>query len=136
MTLLTGTCHCGALRAQFETADPEALQVRACQCGFCRRHGARTVSDPAGHLRFSFSEAATSRYRFGTGSGDFLICRGCGAYMGVVMDSVGVLNVAAADIGSLASKPAEPMVYDDEAADAKRLRRLERWTPVTVEARP
>ena len=29
------------------------LQVRACQCGFCTRHGAMTVSDPGGtrHLR-------------------------------------------------------------------------------------
>ena len=39
-----GACHCGAVGVFFETdAGADALQVRACQCGFCRRHGAKTV---------------------------------------------------------------------------------------------
>ena len=38
--------HAGALAHSLR----EALQVRACQCSFCRRHGAKTVSDPNGRL--------------------------------------------------------------------------------------
>ena len=56
------------------------LAPRACQCGFCRRHGARTVSDPAGAASLSLGEKAM-RYRFGTGTTDFLICGRCGVYV-------------------------------------------------------
>lgn len=136
MTRLAGACHCGAFTAAFETTDPAALQVRACQCGFCRRHGARTVSDPAGRLTLAFAEGATRRYRFGRRSADFLICQGCGDYMASVMEGVAVLNVVAADIGVFADRAPEPMVYDSETPEEKRARRLARWTPVTLEVRP
>ena len=50
MTTLRGGCHCGNLKVAFETSlDPSILQLRACQCSFCRRHGAVTTSDPGGH---------------------------------------------------------------------------------------
>ncbi len=136
MTTLTGACHCGAITARFETDDPVALPVRACQCGFCRRHGARTVSDPAGRLRLAFAEPAARRYRFGTESADFLICAGCGDYMAAVMDGVAVLNVVAADMPEFAGRAPQPMVYDTETLEEKRARRLARWTPVTLEVRP
>jgi hypothetical protein len=136
MTTLSGACHCGAVTASLVTEDAGALTVRACQCGFCRRRGAKTVGDPNGHLRVSFSQAAVERYRFGTRSAEFLICKGCGDYMAAVMDSVAVLNVVAADIPSLAGRDAEPMVYDSETPEEKRARRLARWTPVTLEVRP
>ena len=46
-----GGCHCGNLRIEFETAiSPAAIELRACQCTFCRKHGSRAVTDPAGHL--------------------------------------------------------------------------------------
>jgi hypothetical protein len=134
--ILEGGCHCGAFRAALETDDPGALQVRACQCGFCRRHAARTVSDPDGTLRLSFSEAAVTRYRFGLKSADFLICKGCGDYMAAVMDSVGIVNVVAADIAVLAEREPDPMVYENETLDAKRQRRLSKWSPVVMEVRP
>ena len=48
-----GTCHCGAIRGTLAATKPAAeLQVRACQCSFCTRHGAMTVSDPAGRATF------------------------------------------------------------------------------------
>ena len=50
---IAGTCHCGAIRGTLAASKPAAeLQVRACQCGFCTRHGAMTVSDPAGRATF------------------------------------------------------------------------------------
>ena len=129
-----GACHCGAVSARFETAiAPAEMDVRADQCGFCRRHGAKTVSDPAGRLALAFREPAVQRYRFGTRSSDFIVCRGCGAYMAAMIDGFGVLNVVGADIRAFADRPARPVDYDDETAAMRLARRRERWTPLTLE---
>jgi len=135
--ILEGRCHCGAVEVAFETAlDPDVIQVRACQCGFCRRHGARTVSDPAGQLTVAFAKGATNRYTFASGSADFLLCVHCGAYVASVMadesGDKGVLNIAAADIEVLTHRAADLMHYEDETAEQKRDRRRARWTPVAI----
>lgn len=135
MTRLEGGCHCGAITAVFETAlAPADIEVRADQCGFCRRHGAKTVSDPAGRLTLRFAEDAVRRYRFGARTAEFLVCRDCGAYVASVMEHFGVLNVVGADIAVLASRAARPVDYDGESADERRARRRQRWTPTTLEA--
>jgi hypothetical protein len=129
-----GACHCGAVGVFFETeADPTLIQVRACQCGFCRRHGAKTVSDPEGRLTLSFEPDTVHLYRFGTRSADFLVCRECGDYVAAIMDDVGVVNVVAADIAVLAGREAEPVSYEAETVEAKRARRRARWTPLVLE---
>ena len=129
-----GACHCGAIGVFFETdADPSLLQVRACQCSFCRRHGAKTVSDPDGRLTLSFDAESVHLYRFGTRSADFLICRECGDYVAAVMDDVAVLNVVAADLIPFAGRQSEPVTYDAETPDEKRARRRARWTPLVLE---
>jgi hypothetical protein len=129
-----GACHCGAVSARFETAiAPDAMDVRADQCSFCRRHGAKTVSDPAGRLALAFREAAIERYRFGTRSSDFIVCRSCGAYVAAIIEGYGVLNVVGAGIRPFADKPARRVDYADETAQARLARRRERWTPLTLE---
>jgi hypothetical protein len=134
MSLYEGACHCGAVSARFDTAiAPFEMDVRADQCGFCRRHGAKTVSDPAGGLTLSFREAAVERYRFGTRTTDFIVCRDCGAYVAAIIDGFGVLNVVAADIRAFADKPARPVSYEDETAALRLERRRVRWTPLTLE---
>jgi len=46
-TSLWGGCHCGNMTVVFESdLVPEQIGVRADQCSFCRKHGARTVTDP------------------------------------------------------------------------------------------
>ena len=73
-----GGCHCGALRVTFESAKPPAdLQRRACQCSFCRSHGAVTLSDAEGAMRIDAEADALVRYRFGLKTADFLICARC-----------------------------------------------------------
>jgi hypothetical protein len=132
---LEGGCHCGAIRAVFETElAPDEIDVRADQCGFCRRHGAKTVSDAAGRLTLRFPEAAVKRYRFGGRTADFLVCRDCGTYVAAVMEDCGVLNVVGADIAVLASRDARPVDYEAESADERRARRRQRWTPTILEA--
>ena len=64
-----GHCHCGNLEVIFRTEkDASALGVRACQCGFCRRHGARTVTDPDGSATIRVHDVrCLTRYRFDLG---------------------------------------------------------------------
>jgi hypothetical protein len=137
MISLEGACHCGKIRVVFETPrDPAVLEVRADQCSFCRRHGAKTVSDPEGRLTIRFAEPDVLRYRFGAHTADFLVCRGCGAYIAAVMEDWAVLNAVGADIETFATRAAHPVDYDGETVDERRARRRERWTPVTLEIGP
>jgi hypothetical protein len=134
VTVFEGRCHCGAVTACFETGlAAETIEVRADQCGFCRRHGAKTVSDPAGWLVLAFREQAITRYRFGTRTTDFILCNGCGVYVAAMIDGFGVLNVTGADIRPLAGREAVPVDYDDETPQGRLERRRARWTPLTVE---
>src|SRR5215470_19000060 len=106
MWTLTGTCHCGAIRGTLTASKPAAeLQVRACQCSFCTRHGAMTASDPAGSATFQMQHAAPTRYRFGTRTGTSLICARCGVYAGVMLEdgsqTWSVLNVRGLAVAEL-----------------------------------
>lgn len=124
-----GKCHCGAIRVAFETDKP--LAPRACQCGFCRKHGARTVSDPQGSAELTLGPE-TVRYRFGTGTTDFIICGRCGVYVGALAEIDGetyvTLNVNAFD-DPRPELEATPVSYDGEDAAAKEDRRRAYWTP-------
>jgi hypothetical protein len=134
VNVFTGACHCGAVAARFETAlGADEIEVRADQCGFCRRHGAKTVSDPAGRLTLSFREQAVTRYRFGLRTSDFIVCRDCGAYVASIIDGFGVLNVVGTDIAPLAVRAAIPVDYDAETVESRLARRCARWTPLSLE---
>jgi hypothetical protein len=129
-------CHCGALVARYRTArTPEEWPIRACQCSFCRAHGALSTSDPAGSFEFSCSRPELlQRYRCGTGTTEFLICRACGVYVGAQMLSegarFGVLNVLTLNPMPEGLRSPEPMNYEGETAESRRLRRAGRWTPL------
>jgi hypothetical protein len=132
-------CHCGVLTARYRTAIPTAAwPVRACQCSFCRSHGALATSDPEGSLEFrSTDPALVQRYRFGGRTADFLVCRECGIYVGVQMTSdkgrFGVLNVLTLRPLLTVSAP-QPMDYGAESPEARCSRREARWTPLTAES--
>jgi hypothetical protein len=134
MSVYNGACHCGAITARFETGvAPDTLEVRADQCSFCRRHGAKTVSDPMGVLVLGLREDAVERYRFGTRTSDFLVCRRCGAYVAAIIEGFGVLNVVGADIPAFSGRVARPVDYDAETPDQRLARRRARWTPLRLE---
>ena len=81
-----GSCHCGAVSVAFgATRALEDLPLGRCDCSFCRRHGARTMADPAGHLTILAPEGGLRRYRFGLGITDFLLCATCGVYVAPVI---------------------------------------------------
>lgn len=128
----TGQCHCGAIRFAFDSE--RSLAPRACQCSFCRRHNARTVSDPEGMAALTLAPQAL-RYRFGTGTTDFLICGRCGVYVGaaVMLDGqlYATLNLNAFDDPQLDFE-ATPVWYNGETAAAKAGRRRLNWTPARI----
>ena len=135
MKSFAGSCHCGAIGFTFETAlPPEQWQIRECQCAFCRGHGARTTSDPAGRVSFHIrDQSLLRRYQFGLRTADFLICANCGVYLSVVLTSPGG-RFATLNVNALRERfefgEAIPVSYDGESSDARRRRREERWTSV------
>lgn len=134
MTRHEGGCHCGAIRFEFESDRP--LAPRACQCAFCRKHGARTLSDPEGAATLDLGPEAV-RYRFASKAADYLSCGRCGVYLGAVAELDGgtfaTLNLNAFD-DPRPELAAEPVCYDGESAEAKAARRRGRWTPAIVRA--
>jgi hypothetical protein len=132
-----GSCHCGAIRAHLAASKPaDALEVRACQCAFCTRHGAMTVSDPQGRASFEIERARLVTYQFATRTGSSLICGRCGIYAGVVLteasETWSVLNVRGLAIAAFAGRQAMPMVYDGETPAARIARRKVKWTPTEL----
>jgi len=123
-----GSCHCGALKLEFITDHP--LAPRACQCRFCRRQGARMVSDPEGSAELVLGPEAR-RYRFGTRTTDFLFCGRCGIYVGAVQELDGLtfatLNLNVFD-DPQPEREAVPVSYEGEDAETRAERRRRKWT--------
>ena len=139
---LRGECHCGSILAVFmPSMAAEDLPLRACQCGFCRRQGAQTTSDPEGSLHLTAAPGVLSRYRFGRRAVDALMCRECGVYVGSFLalpeGLLGTLNVAGMDLEGFAGRTPHPIIYETESDEERLARRKAKWTPtVLVEAMP
>ena len=134
-----GRCHCGNIELDFETAlAPDEIEIRACQCSFCRKHASRAAADPAGRLTLRVGDAALlSRYRFGLQTAEYWVCRACGVYVAAITieDSAprGIVIVNALDEAGLFARAPIAADYDAESRPARLARRRERWTPVVVE---
>lgn len=125
---LQGSCHCGNLsvRAELSRAHSE-YTPRACDCDFCRKHGAAYISDPQGKLAIHCHSADDSlRYRQGSGTVEFLVCRRCGVLASALWEDGGqtfaALNAQILDNPATlgASQPASPRQLPLEE-------RKERW---------
>ena len=142
MLQLAGHCHCGAIHVILEPGRPTAeLPLRACQCGFCRRHGAATTSDPESRLHIEAAPGSLNRYRFGRRAVDALLCQECGVYVASTLEADGrrfaTLNIAGVALAGFEDRTPEIAIYDDETDEQRLARRKARWTPtVLVEAQP
>ena len=81
-----GGCHCGNLHLSLHLSQaPAETRLRACSYSFCRAHNTRTTSDPDGWVHIYAADwSVVERYRFGTGTAEFLICKRCGVYIGAI----------------------------------------------------
>jgi hypothetical protein len=133
-----GRCHCGAIELKVAINRAPAEQVLgACQCSFCRKHNARTLSDPTAHVVMTAAEPAfLQRYKFGLMTSEQIVCRRCGVYIGMTLgegDSVwSVVNVDALDDRALFTRPPEARDYGGESREARIARRKARWCPTTL----
>lgn len=136
MSAWRGRCHCGAVGFEYRTEKPVSeWPVRACQCSFCRRHGAIYTSDPAGSVRFVHEDGTKlSRYRFGQKTADFVFCGRCGGFLGAITEEGGqammVLCLNAFDPRPEGLPAAQPMSYEGESRGERDSRRASRWTPI------
>ena len=135
MKRLEGTCHCGNVAIVLETEkDPRELPLRACGCSFCRRHGARTTSDPAGRAHIGAQDAAkVSRYVFGLRTAEMLVCARCGVYSAAVLregDRAWAVLNANLFLDPAFERPAQPVSYDGETEQQRIERRKRVWTPL------
>ena len=112
----------------------------SCRCGVARvgfvvAIGPRYTADPQGRVVITARQQALGRYRFGTKTADFLLCKQCGVYLGAVCEQDGrwlaVINVNnfAQDVSG---KPGLKS-FDGENADERGARRARTWTPATIE---
>jgi len=132
--IYSGSCHCGAVSAEYET--DAIVSLRQDGCGFCSSRGVKSASDPKGRLKI-VSRLRLVRYRFAHKTADFLVCPACGTYIAARMvgprGPVGVLNVVGLAIAELKDEPATLASLEGETVDQRIQRRLSRWTPVTLE---
>ena len=135
MTIYPGSCHCGAITITL-TSDKTPEEMRVGRCSFCRRHGARTMGDPTGSVEFRSAPNDLSRYRFGLGITDYLLCARCGTYVGAAMPeengAIGIVNVNSLDIRDTFDAAPPLHHYDGEDEARRRSRRRKFWMPATI----
>lgn len=136
MTEHTGGCHCGNIRLRFSTErDPSQIEVRACQCSFCIKHGSRAVADPDGRLIVSVGDIERLRkYRFGLRTADYLICADCGVYVAAIAgdDAKAIVIISAMDDQKAFSREPVPVDFDGESREQREARRRLRWMRVEI----
>jgi len=86
MQAVSGGCHCGNILVELELSRPaNTYNPRACDCTFCRKHGAAYISDPQGRLDIRIKSEGDSRfYRQGSGTAECLLCGVCGVLVGAL----------------------------------------------------
>ena len=136
--LHSGGCHCENISVTLRLSRaPEQMPLRSCSCAFCRAHGTRTLSDRDGLVEITAGDwSLVERYRFGSRTADYLLCRHCGVYIGAVCDTRtgqrAVLNVnCLVDRAAFTQTPVAPD-YDGETIDTRLDRRAMNWMPAVV----
>lgn len=135
-TALTGGCHCEAVSVEVRLAKaPGAYAGRACDCGFCTKHGAVYLSDPGGAMRVQGMAAAGRVYRQGSGSAEFALCGRCGVLVAVSYVEggrrYGAVNVRVLE-GGAGFAPAVTVSPQRLGAAEKKGRWVEVWFPDVV----
>jgi hypothetical protein len=131
---LVGSCHCRQIRLEFTINQAStSLTPRACDCAFCRKHGAAYISSPDGRLSiFVDQSAALTRYHHGSNNAQFLLCARCGVLTAVIYEHrdvlYGAVNSGCLDGPMALGTPvlASPQVLSPEK---KISRWLEMWVP-------
>jgi hypothetical protein len=131
--LIAGSCHCSNIAFELTwQPDPAEIPARACGCSFCIKHGGVWTSNPSGSLRIEVKdESLVSKYRFGTATADFHVCRACGVVPLVTSMISGrtyaVVNTNTFNNVDRALLRRVPASFDGEGEDARLARRARNW---------
>lgn len=113
---------------------PRELGLRTDTCSFCNKHHALYTSDPEGALRITVRVAAlVMRYRFGTRTADFMLCKACGVFVAAHMpeSALAVINANALEArADFLANELSVADFDAETLEQRLARRKARWTPV------
>jgi hypothetical protein len=128
MHKLNGGCHCYNIHVEVELPHaPSTYKPRACDCDFCRKHGATYISDPQGAVCLQVKDVhQLGRYRQGSGIAECIICRNCRVLVGVVYEDNGQLYAAInskvidANPDFAEEVPVSPKILPDD-------KKIERW---------
>lgn len=128
---LHGGCHCGRIAFEMTLSKPAGeFTPRACDCSFCRKHGAAWLSDAHGTLRVRQRGEAVV-YRQGSAQADFIACPHCAVLVMAMFEYDGrvhgAVNVRTVDETTFA--PEQPASPQRLAPDAKRERWAQLWFP-------
>lgn len=132
---IEGSCHCGNLQFAFYWPDNgSVIPVRACGCELCTKHRAVWTSHPKGSFDLHISdEGQLNRYRFGTKTADFHICRVCGVTpisICVISESrYAVVNVHTFNNMNPARLVERATDFAGETVQNRLARRQRSWTP-------
>jgi hypothetical protein len=138
----SGGCHCGNIRTVLKLSKrPEESPLRACACTFCRAHATRTVSDPAGSFELRAADwPLVEKYRFGSRTADYILCRRCGVYVAALCATAtglrAVVNVNSLDDRAAFTQTPSTPDYDGETAEARLARRAANWMPAIIREGP
>jgi len=130
---LEGGCHCGAITLAFSTAlVPANTAPRACDCSFCRAHGAAWVSDADARLSIHAHRLdRLHRYRQGSLAAQFLLCGDCGVLVAVVFEEDD-RTYAAVNVRCLAARDAFAPVVSASPQTLAAAEKTARWRQVWI----
>lgn len=79
MSVLSGSCHCGAVRF-IVTLSEDIASARRCDCSLCARRGAVTVSAAKDDITYTAGQDNLTLYQFNTRVAEHYFCKTCGIY--------------------------------------------------------
>lgn len=130
---LEGGCHCQALRyfLHWPAGEP-SLPARRCTCSYCIRFNGTWTSHPDAVLEISeAAECPALRYRFGTGTADFLVCSRCGVVVAAVCKfeagPKAVVNINTLDAQHDLELDCSDSDFEGEVLEERLARRSDRW---------
>ncbi|PPJ43224.1 MULTISPECIES: GFA family protein [unclassified Pseudoxanthomonas] len=130
---LQGGCHCGTITLVLSTTRVPADTVpRACDCSFCRAHGAAWVSDANAQLIIhAHRPECLRRYRQGSLAAQFLLCGECGVLLAVLFED-GERTYAAVNTGCLEERDAFAPTASTSPQRLSPEEKLARWRQLWI----
>ena len=137
---LSGACHCRQIRYVLNWPENEPVPARRCGCSYCTRFSGIWTSNPDAKLSVRFAAGSPEqRYRFGTGTADFVFCRHCGVVVLALDDNSesikAVVNINTLDPGQDINFKQSDSDFDGESTQARIQRRAVNWIS-SVEFQP